>query len=169
MKNLSKNGEDKTMSIEESTHIKINGLPILFNVISGKLVEVSLDAHFDSVNSFIERWSIKENTENRFSISKKTLNIITPDKLVHPCEFVCETMIEGDTGINTSICSIIGIKALKSDYLDEFDADIGRQEIEELITDAIMSDSDHETWEEFGFSFALNKTEGKSWPHLRIV
>jgi hypothetical protein len=160
---------DTIISQEESTHININGLPILFNVLGGKLMGVSNKSLYECVSGFVARWGIKENTENRFELSKKPLEITTPDKQVHQCVFVCESMIEGDTCITTNVCQIEGIEALKNDYLDEFDADIGSAEIQELITDAIMSDSDCESWPEFGFSFVLNEKEAQPCQPLRIV
>lgn len=144
---------------EESTMINIDGVAIWFNVLKGQLIAITKDNFSDLVKSFITRWGIKENTENVFSVSKVLLLITTPDNKQHECIFVIESMKEADTLLETVICETQGIDALQDDYMNDFDADIGRNEIETLITEAIMSDSTCETWPDYNCSFVIFESE----------
>lgn len=143
------------LSVNESTSINIDGQRVIFNVCNSKLIEINNQKFSELVQAFVTNWNIKENTENSFAISTEFIVITTADKKEHHCIFVAEKMQEADTCIETMTCHIEGIESIQEDYLEEFNADIGRVEIETLITDAILSDSTCETWPEYQLSFCI--------------
>ncbi|MGK2231283.1 MAG: hypothetical protein ACI92O_000441 [Colwellia sp.] len=150
---------DNVLLPHETTHIEIDGVAVGFNVLNGQLISITKESFSDMVSSFITRWDIKENTENAFSVVKYLLSITTPDDNCHECTFIIESMQEADTRIETVICELLGINALERDYLPKFGADIGREEIKALITEAILGDSSCETWVEYKFSFVIIERE----------